>query len=145
MIEKRVGPLSWGGGRFSQRTLNDIPMISDGELRRILHGKADAVSTASINKQPEGSVHGERANFGGLVLGCIDSYDSESRRIFSDFSRSTRFSPLRTALDPKFQQKLAKISSYFYRNFAKFAKFRSNFAKFQRNFAGISLKFHRIC
>ena len=25
------------------------------------------------------------------VLGCIDSYDSESRRIFQDFSRSTRF------------------------------------------------------
>ena len=40
---------------------------------------------------PEGSVHGERANVGGLVLGCIDSYDSESRRIFQDFSRSTRF------------------------------------------------------
>ena len=39
--------------------------------------------------EPEGSVHGQRANFGGLVLGCIDSYDSESRRIFSDFSRST--------------------------------------------------------
>ena len=69
---------------------------------------------------PEGSVHGERANFGGLVLGCIESYDSESKRIFSDFSRSTRFSPLRTALNPKFQQKLAKISSYFYRIFTKF-------------------------
>ena len=70
--------------------------------------------------EPEGSVHGERANFGGLVLGCIDSYDSESRRIFSDFSRSTRFSPLRTALNPKFQEKLAKKFSYFCRNFAKF-------------------------
>ena len=42
-------------------------------------------------------------NLERLVLRCIDSYDSESRRIFSDFSRSTRFSPLRTALNPKFQ------------------------------------------
>ena len=86
---------------------------------------------------PEGSVHGERANFGGLVLGCIDSYDSESRRIFSDFSRSTRFSPLRTALNPKFTQKTCQ-------NFAQilqfFARFHSNFAKFQRNFIGISPK-----
>ena len=30
-------------------------------------------------------------NFGRLVLGCIDSYDSEIRRIFQRFSRSTRF------------------------------------------------------
>ena len=84
-------------------------------------------------------------HFGGLVLGCIDSYDSESRRIFSDFSRSTRFSPLRTALNPKFQQKLAKLFSYFAEISQNFAIFRSNFAKFQRNFAGISPKFHRIC
>ena len=28
-------------------------------------------------------------SFGGLVLGCIDSYDSEQRRIFLHFSRST--------------------------------------------------------
>ena len=70
-----------------------------------------------ISAKPEGSVHRERANFGGLVLGCIDSYDSESRRIFSDFSRSTRFSPLRTALSQKFQQKLAKIFDEILQNF----------------------------
>ena len=29
------------------------------------------------------------SNFERLVLGCIDSYDSESRRIFHRFSRST--------------------------------------------------------
>ena len=84
---------------------------------------ADSLRSRTFNRAlfvPEGSVHGERANFGGLVLGCIDSYDSESRRILSDFSRSTRFSHLRTALNPKFQQKLAKISSYFYRIVAKF-------------------------
>ena len=31
------------------------------------------------------------SNFRRLVLGCIDSYDSEQRRIFLHFSRSTRF------------------------------------------------------
>ena len=42
--------------------------------------------------------------FRRLVLGCIDSYDSEKWRIFSHFSRSTRFSHFRTALNAKFQQ-----------------------------------------
>ena len=28
-------------------------------------------------------------NFERLVLGCMDSYDSESRRVFQHFSRST--------------------------------------------------------
>ena len=31
-----------------------------------------------------------------LVLGCMDSYDSERRRIFQHFSRSTRFTFLCT-------------------------------------------------
>ena len=30
------------------------------------------------------------ANFGGLVLCCMDSYDSEKRCIFQHFSRSSR-------------------------------------------------------
>ena len=32
------------------------------------------------------------ANFGGLVLCCMDSYDSEQRHILQHFSRSTRLS-----------------------------------------------------
>ena len=56
--------------------------------------------------------------FRGLVLGCMDSYDSEKWRIFSDFSRSTRFSHFRTALNAKFQQ----ISLTFSRNFNKICK-----------------------
>ena len=77
-------------------------MLDEEDERAVRDHQKESHRKASV-KRPEGSVHGERANFGGLVLGCIDSYDSESRRIFSDFSRSTRFSPLRTALNPKFQ------------------------------------------
>ena len=55
-----------------------------------------------FNRDPgggRGSEAGRQANFGGLVLGCIEASDSESRRIFHDFSRSTRqdfhpFAPL---------------------------------------------------
>ena len=56
-------------------------------------------------------------NFERLVLGCIDSYDSEKRRIFQDFSSSTRFLCLRTANTSKFQQKTVKL---FGRNEMKF-------------------------
>ena len=47
--------------------------------------------------------------FRRLVLVCIDSYDSESRRIFQHFSRSTRFTILCTAQISKFQQKIVQI------------------------------------
>ena len=33
----------------------------------------------------------QSSNFRRLVLGCIDSYDSEQRRILQHFSKSTRF------------------------------------------------------
>ena len=44
-------------------------------------------------------------NFEKLVLGCIDTSDSENGRTFSGFSRSTRFTFLCTAQISKFQQK----------------------------------------
>ena len=47
----------------------------------------------------------------------MDSYDSEKRRIFQDFSRSTRFLCLRTAKTSKFQIKIVKL---FWRNEMKF-------------------------
>ena len=36
------------------------------------------------------------SNFEGLVLGCMDSYDSDQRLILQGFSRSTRFTNLCT-------------------------------------------------
>ena len=48
--------------------------------------------------------------FSKLVLGCIDSYDSEKWRIFSHFSRSTRFSHFRTAPNSKFQENSSFLS-----------------------------------
>ena len=49
------------------------------------------------------------SNFRGLVLGCMDSYDSNQILILQGFSRSTRFAILCTAQISKFQQKLAKF------------------------------------
>ena len=48
------------------------------------------------------------SNFERLVLGCIDSYDSDQRLILQHFSRSTRFAFLCTAQISKFQEKFVK-------------------------------------
>ena len=86
---------------------------------------------------------GKSSNFRRLVLGCMDSYDSESRRIFQHFSRSTRFVFLRTAPNSEFLQN-------FITNFVNFSQpikkkqqiltiFIADFAETRLNFAGISL------
>ena len=68
-------------------------------------------------------------NFRRSVLGCIDSYDSESRRIFQDFSRSTRCAFLCTAPKSEFRQ----ISQFFV-IFRDFCDFFQNFTVFRLKF-----------
>ena len=101
-------------------------------------GSASEYSTALLNDvfslrvcRPGGSVHGERANFRELVCGCIDTSDSEKRRIFQHFSRSTRLSLLRTAPNPKFQQKNAAFFPHFCQNFAKFEQCLKRFLQME--------------
>ena len=53
------------------------------------------------------------SNFERLVLGCIDSYDSDQRLILQHFSRSTRFAFLCTAQISKVQQKIVKFCQNF--------------------------------
>ena len=71
------------------------------------HAKRRTASSAASVKKSYVAKNFVRhlTNFRRSVLGCIDSYDSESRRIFQHFSRSTRFAFLCTAQISKFQQK----------------------------------------
>ena len=46
----------------------------------------------------------ELCNLEGLVCGCMDSYDSEERRILQHFSRSTRFALHCTFEGPKWKK-----------------------------------------
>ncbi len=79
-------------------------------------------------------------NFPGLVLFCIDTSDSESRRIFQHFSRSTRLLDLCTAP--------VQIFAWFCKFSLKFPDFCEILRIFQqiehfspqisRNFAGIA-------
>ena len=85
-------------------------------------------------------------NFRRSVLGCIDSYDSESRRIFQHFSRSTRFAILCTALNPGNLQNLVNFSRFFHEFLQKlhlFCQIRRFSNRFSLNFLRISINFQR--
>ena len=81
------------------------------------------------------------SNFERLVLGCIDSYDSESRRIFQDFSRSTRFTFLCTAQTSKFQE---RTRPKFCRNETFSFSFSFSFQQKSMNFVIFLLNFDEI-
>ena len=86
------------------------------------------------------------SNFERLVLGCIDSYDSNQILIFSGFSRSTRFAHFCTAQISKFQQKSLNRRN-FWRNENEISffhfRFSMKFAIFRRKFNEILPEFHR--
>ena len=73
-------------------------------------------------------------NFRGLVLGCMGTYDSESRRIFSDFSRSTRFSFLCTAPHSNICQFFVFIFAIFSTKFHHFLRILNQFHVFSSRF-----------
>ena len=79
-------------------------------------------------------------NFGGLVLGCIDTSDSESRRIFSGFSRPTRFPRFCTTPNSKFQPNLVDYFVFF----KKILYVLLEIAIFRANFDENSSEFRRI-
>ena len=62
----------------------------------------------------------DTANFRQLVLGCMDSYDSDQRLILQGFSRSTRFAFFCAALNSEILQIFIKILLKFYNKSAKF-------------------------
>ena len=74
------------------------------------------------------------SNFERLVLGCIDSYDSDQRLILLDFSRSTRFAFLCTAQISKFQQKTAQIFAVMKMKFHFSFSFLDEICKFSTKF-----------
>ena len=90
------------------------------------------------------------ANFGGLVLCCMDSYDSEQRRIFPHFSRSTRFAFLCTFRIPSVQpQILQSFAPLIFAIFSWFCKILLIFCTmkstvFHRDFHRILLELRRI-
>ena len=66
-----------------------------------------------------GSGAGWLPNFGGLVLGCMDSYDSDQRLILQGFLRSTRLAFLCTAPISNLQSFAPLIFAIFFRKIAK--------------------------
>ena len=82
-IRSNLAPKAWTGQcrrRTASRAANSIARTWE---------MAKEISKSRIPNSP--------VNLSGLVLFCIDTSDSESRRIFQHFSRSTRLSHLCTA------------------------------------------------
>ena len=77
------------------------------------------------------SKHG--TNFRRLVLGCMDSYDSEQRRILQHFSRSARFAAFCTTLISKLFQNFTNLRQNFVDFCWNYAKIQQNFAKIREN------------
>ena len=79
-----------------------------------------------------------------LVLGCMDSYDSEQRRILQHFSRSTRFAFFCTVLISDFLQicvKLLLIFSEISQKFSKILQKSDKIRKISRKFCKKSANF----
>ena len=90
----------------------------------------------ALRTEPGGSVHGERANFAVLVLFCIDASDSESRRIFQQFSRSKDFRSFAPLRIQNFNKNLPK-------DLHIFTEFLQNFVQILLDFNEISPYFHK--
>ena len=101
-------------------------MAGDAEAERTVPGFSSSARRSSA--------HHDTANFRQLVLGCMDSYDSEQWLILQGFSKSTRFAFFCTALIAEIQQIFVKI----------FGDFAENVAKICKNLK-ISAKFCKIC
>ena len=73
-----------------------------------------------------GSEAGWLPNFERLVLGCMESYDSEKGRTLQHFSRSTRFAFLCTAPNSNLQSFALLIFAIFFVILQNFAEFSFN-------------------
>ena len=87
------------------------------------------------------------SNFEGLVLGCMDSYDSNQILvlILQGFSRSTRLADFCTAQITKFQRKNVQIFAGVKMKFHFTFAFFDEFCDFRRNFDENSPEFYRNC
>jgi len=81
-------------------------------------------------------------NFRRLVLFCMNSYDSESGRIFQHFSRSKRFTFLCTASNTEISTKLRQTFRDFYIRTCRILIFFLRFIIFLTDFDENSSEFH---
>ena len=77
---------------------------SDASKPFIDPSKSDALSCVIMTYDGIDSIR-HLTNFGRSVLGCIEAYDSETRRIFQHFSKSTRCAFLCTTRNSIFCKK----------------------------------------
>ena len=99
--QRRRGPFLLLGGSPQKASPDGGPDFGREGFRETRpsfgHGRGSSVKIKSL-----GWMQIKEKNFGGLVLLCIDGYDSEQRRILQHFSRSTRIASFCIARISKF-------------------------------------------
>ena len=94
-----------------------------------------------VHVQPGGSVRGERANFTGLVNGCVETKFCNKICVRKLSPRSTQCTPLHRSLISKFSLKIAEFFPLF---FPKFRKFCQIFAEFSQNLTNFFRDFSKM-
>ena len=92
-----------------------VGCTTDWFIERTLRETQDSSSRRRMDKWFESPPNLER-----LVLGSIDAWDSESRRIFQEFSSSARFTYFWTARTSKIKQNSSKTFSNYFWFFKRF-------------------------
>ena len=131
------GPETWGPGpRPGPGPVKRLPSSRYQAFKRIkilgAWGGAQSQHPKPLSSRG-GSSHRLESRF---VLGCIDTSDSESRRIFQHFSKSTRVSQLCTASFQIFASfcNFSLIFEHFSRILQKIVDFSANQAFFASSF-----------
>ena len=99
--------------RRSRRRMSSRLRPSSPPARILIEQRSQSFNdqaVAAVTTFPAvGAAGAAAANFERLVLGCMDSYDSEKRGILQHFSRSTRFASFCTFLISEILQICVKI------------------------------------
>ena len=121
------------------------PLREKKTIKMTVARRADAarVSSSAASVERRGLLQ-KSANFRRLVLGCMDSYESEKRRILQGFSRSTRFAFLCTAPNSNLQSFAQLISVIFLVILQNFAEFSFRSVIFRRDFHRILPELRQI-
>ena len=93
-----------------------------------------SLNLKTITKETNEKWMKSHPNFEGLVLGCMDSYDSEQSHILQHFSSSTRLADFCTVYISKFQRKNVQIFAGMKMKFHFSSAFFDEFCDFSAKF-----------
>ena len=113
------------------------------EADAVVHERTVMVHTQDTDVAPGGSVRGERANFTGLVLLCIEAKFCNKICVGKLSPRSTQCTPLHRSLISKISLKIAEFFAVFSK-ISRIISLPQNFAEFSPNFTNFFRDFSKM-